>query len=58
MVQPPEPDIRSDIVAMMREASMNKDKVKLEGAIKRAEDAGLHFEAKQGRRQLGRITGQ
>lgn len=54
---PPEPDVRGDIVSQMREASMSKDKMKLEAAIKKAEEAGLHFEANQGRRQLSRITG-
>lgn len=44
-------------MALMREASMSKDAAKLEEAIKKAEEAGLHFEANQGRRQLGRITG-
>ncbi|CAN0092583.1 unnamed protein product [Ascophyllum nodosum] len=55
--QPPEPDVRNDIVSQMREASMSKDRAKLEAAIKKAEDAGLHFEANQGRRQLSRISG-
>lgn len=36
---------------------MSKDKTKLEAAIKKAEEAGLYFEANQGRRQLSRITG-
>lgn len=54
---PPERDVRGEIVALMREASMSKDKGKLEAAIKKAEEAGLQFEANQGRRQLGRITG-
>lgn len=36
---------------------MSKDKAKLESAIKKAEEAGLNFEANQGRRQLGRLTG-
>lgn len=54
---PGEPDVRGEIVAMMREASLGKDAEKLEQAIKKAEEAGLQFEANQGRRQLGRITG-
>ena len=55
--QPSEPDVRSDIVTLLRDASMSKDKEQLTLAIKKAEEAGLHFEANQGRRQLGRITG-
>lgn len=55
--EPSEPDVRSDIVAQMREASMGKDVEKLEAAIKKAEEAGLNFEANQGRRQLARIKG-
>lgn len=57
LCQPSEPDVRSDIVAMLRGASMSKDKDQLTLAIKKAEEAGLHFEANQGRRQLSRITG-
>lgn len=36
---------------------MVKDAEKLEAAIIKAEEAGLRFEANQGRRQLARIKG-
>lgn len=47
--------MRDDIVKMMREASMSKDKEKLQKAVKMAEEADLKFEANQGRRQLSRL---
>ncbi|CAM9545618.1 unnamed protein product, partial [Choristocarpus tenellus] len=52
---PQEPNIRDEIVVIMRAAAMSKDSAKLEEAIAKADAAGLSFEANQGRRQLGRI---